>query len=240
MRKIGFRSYLYGLVKKATSSLFEEWKSVEEEKASKEQRASFLASGVAAFGNVGGAVKSLGFDPFDTYREAIGRGQGRLMFQVQRAFTPLLNEIRWNSNILNLTTGDVFLRNSEGLAIGQTVGTVIQGLATAIYPPLAPLWMALPWLGGMFGVGIQENGIGLDPGGFSPYNPSGGYDIWDALMDANRADPAPTPVGDTVDIYAEPAPSPARFVPRTPVPKEFSGRLRKLWMLEFTDDAHWM
>ena len=225
------------MVKRTTTSLFEEWKSTEEDKATKEQSASFLASGVTAFGNVGGAIKSLGFDPFTSYREAIGRGQGRLLFQAQKAFSPLLNEIRWNSNILNLTTGDVFLRNSEGLAIGQAVGTVIQGVATAIFPPLAPLWMVFPWLGGMFGVGIQENGIGLDPGGFNPYSPGGGYDIWDALSDANK--PAPADPDDGVDIFVEPTPTPAPTTIRD-IPKGISGRLRKIYMLELSDGAHWM
>ena len=237
MIKIGFRSFIFGMVKRATSNLFEEWKISEEDKATKEQSASFLASGVTAFGNVGGAIKSLGFDPFDNYREAIGRGQGRLLFQAQRAFAPLLNEIRWNSNRLNLATGDVFLRNSEGLAIGQAIGTVIQGVATAVFPPLAPVWMIFPWLGGMFGVGIQENGVGLDPGGFNPYSPGGGYDIWDALQDANRPSPVPTDPG--VDIFTEPTPSPSPS--RTSqIPEWITGRLRKMYILEFIDNAHWM
>lgn len=240
MIKIGFRSFIHGIGQAIATSLYQEWKDAEEEKAAKEQKASFLASGQTAFGNVGGAIQTLGFDPFATYREAIGRGQGRLMFQVQRAFTPLLNEIRWNSNILNLTTGDVFLRNSEGLAIGQAVGTVLQGAATAIYPILAPVWMLFPWLGGMFGVGIQENGVGLDPGGFNPYSPGGGYDIWDALQDANQADNAPPPdPGDAVDIFVEPAPTP-RPSPQSQMPKGTKGTIRKIWMLELTDGAHWM
>ena len=228
------------MVKKATRNLFEEWQDSEKEKALTEQSSSFLASGIAAFGNVSGAIKSLGFDPFTSYREAIGRGQGRLMFQVQRTFTPLLNEIRWNSNILNLTTGDVFLRNSEGLAIGQGVGTVIQGLATAVLPILAPVWMIFPWLGGMFGVGIQENGIGLDTGGFNPYNPGGGYDIWDAISDANKADNAPPPdPGNAVDIFVEPTPTLTTPTIVSAIPKGISGNLRKIYMLELTDGAHW-
>ena len=87
---IGFLRFIYGMVKKATN-LYESWKEAEEKKAEKEESASFLASGTAAFGTVGGALKTLGFDPFNSYREAIGRGQGRLLFQVQRNFTPLLN-----------------------------------------------------------------------------------------------------------------------------------------------------
>ena len=91
----------------------------------------------------------------------------------------------------------------------------------------------------MFGVGIQENGIGLDPGGFNPYNLGGGYDIWDALQDANR--PSPPPSGDAVDIFVAPTPTavPNVYAPRTPLPKGYTGRLRKIWMLEYTDRDHW-
>lgn len=226
---MGFRSFIHGIGQAIATSLYQEWKDAEEEKAAKEQSAAFLASGQTAFGNIGGAIQTLGFDPFASYREAIGRGQGRLMFQVQRAFTPLLNEIRWNSNILNLTTGDVFLRNSEGLAIGQAVGTVIQGVATAVYPLLAPLWMAFPFIGGMFGAGIQQQ-LGPDPVLFPTINQ------W-LMPGQETTEPFATPAADAIDIFVEPAPT---TVYNTPTPKGISGRQRKIWMLELSDGDHWM
>ena len=231
MIKIGFRSFIHGIGQRITRSLYQEWKTDEEEKAAKEQRASFLASGQTAFGRVGGAVSTLGFDPFSSYREAVSRGQGRLMFQVQRAFTPLLNEIRWNSNILNLTTGDVFLRNSEGLALGQAIGAGAQGIATAIYPPLAPLWMVFPWLFGMLGVGIQENGVGLDPGGWAPYGGGGNY--WGPPPSPST----PPDPNEGLDIFTEPE---ATLPTLANMPSGLSGAIRKMWMLEISDGAHWM
>lgn len=207
------------MVKKATSNLFEEWKSSEEDKALKEQSASFLASGRTAFGNVGGAIKTLGFDPFTSYREAISRGQGRIMFQLQKAFNPLLNQIRWASNKVNLASGDFFMRNAEGVAIGAEIG----GTIGMIYPPLAPLLVPLfSWIGGSLGGQIQEHGLiwtreegrpaGAGPGLWKRDEEGPGYDIF--------TEPDPTPI--------------------TMIPKSIMGPGRKVLKLQLSDFDHWM
>ena len=234
MIKIGFKSFLHAVGKVISISLHQEWENEQEERAAKAEKAAFFASGRTAFGKVQGTISTLGFDPFSTYEEAISRGRGKLFFQAQKAFAPILNEIRWTSNRLNLATGDVFLRNSEGLAIGQIIGTTIQGVATAIFPPLAPVWMVFPWLGGMFGVGIQENGIGLDPAGFQPFSPGGGgYDLGDALQDINKTQPPSDDGG--IDIFDTPTPT-----PRTLLPSGITGPLKKVFKLELADRYHWM
>ena len=179
-----------GLITKKVTSLFDEHKQAEEDKIQKEQSESWIASGRGAFGTISGMASSLGFDPFRAYKNALQSGRQQIQFQIEKTFQPFLQQIEYLTNRTEADFGALFYRNQIGLTIGQGIGAIAGSVAGYLFPPLLLLLPVWEWLGGMIGVGVQENGASLDPGGYKPSG-SGQYDIWDALADVNKAGGAP-------------------------------------------------
>jgi hypothetical protein len=210
VRKIGFKSFMYGMVKKATSSLFDEYKAAEKKKEDEAMEYGYAASVQGAYGTVSGMVKSLGFDPFAGYRQGLAMGQRRLAFGLQKALTPLMNQMRWAGNMLDLKTRNIWVDGAEGAAIGSLIG----GAAYYIpyIAPIAPIIQAfLTLAGATLQAGTWEYGGYVGPG--EPGR--GATDLGDLIMGDPYGYKGDDDTGPKIDIWSAPSGGPTTIQKNT-------------------------
>lgn len=176
---MGFRSFLTGFVKRKVTNMFEEWQDEETKKTLKEQGEKI--NKVVSIG--GGISQGLGALGIMRKQTAFAAGQAKfyseLEFQLDKAFSPLTNELRYFQGQLEAQWGDFYYRNRLGGAIGTGIGQA-GGFIAGFYLPGGPLlWSTLFGVaGGLIGTIIQE-GIGAGGGeywqDYPEQGPEGGY-----------------------------------------------------------------
>jgi hypothetical protein len=201
---MGFKSFLYGIVYKATSSLFDEWKETEKKNEESSSEESQIAMLTGAFGKVSGVARSFGFDPFESYNAGLAVGERKVNFALNQALAPLLSELRWGSNKWNLATRDIWVSGATGAFIGKTIGDLVGTTAAIIFPYLTPFIPLFSFFTSLVGAtleaGTWEAGGYTGPG----YPGRGTPDIWDALSYDWDAE------GQQVDVFVEPTTTTSR------------------------------
>ena len=167
MIKIGFRSFIYGLVEEKMGNMYSNWKEQEKNKITKEQ-AEKERHQLKSFGKVSSAV-ALVSEPF-TRGMQIGRAksQSDIDFWINKTFSPITNELRFFGNRIASEWGQFFYENRLGATVGTTIGMGLGFIAGYFLPGGPALWSTLFGSVGNFTGAVTQEAI-TNPQGTTPY-----------------------------------------------------------------------